>query len=155
MGSEFSEWLKIKSGVSQGSVLGPLFFNIFNNDLLLEVKESETSHFADDTRKSTNGNNIECVILSLEEDLSNPLNWFRVNHMAANPCKFQVMFLGIRKQPNLTLEINDAIIPLMDKVKLLEITTDSQMKFTDHIVKGCFFNSMHSLILSWAWCCRW
>ena len=74
-----------------------LFFNIFTNDLLLEVKESEIYNFADDTAIYTNGNNIESVILSLEEDLFNTLNWFRVNHMAAIPGKFQVMFLGMRE----------------------------------------------------------
>ena len=49
VGSEFSDWQEIKSGVPQGSVLGPLFFNIFVTDLLLEVKESEIRNFADDT----------------------------------------------------------------------------------------------------------
>ena len=48
---------------------------------------------------------IESVILSLEEDLSSTLNWFRVNHMAAYPGTFQ---------PKLTLEINDITIPLID-----------------------------------------
>ena len=82
MVSNFSEWLDIKSGVPQETVLGPLFFNIFINGLLLEVRESEIFTFADDTTIYTNGNSIESVMLSLEEDLSNTLNWFRVNHMA-------------------------------------------------------------------------
>ena len=47
--SEFSEWLEIKSEAPQGSALRPLFFTIFINDLLLEVKESEICNFSDDT----------------------------------------------------------------------------------------------------------
>ena len=66
MGSQFSDWEEIKSGVPQGSVLEPLFFIIFINDLLLEVKESEICNFADDTTIYTNGSNVESVILSLE-----------------------------------------------------------------------------------------
>ncbi len=137
VGSEFSEWLGIKSGVPQGSVLGPLFFNIFINDLLLAVKESEVCNFADDTTIYTFGKDIESVILNLEEDLSNTLNWFRDNHMAANPAKFQVMFLGLREEPKFILEINDKIIPLTDKVKLLGVTVDSQLKFDDHTKALC------------------
>ena len=53
--------------------------------------------------------------------------------MAANPGKFQVMFLGMREQPILTLKISDITIPLTDKVKLLEVTINSQLKFDDHI----------------------
>ena len=101
LGFQFSDWQEIKSGVPQGSVLGPLFFNIFINDMLLEDKESEICNFANDTTIYTNGNNVESVILSLEEDLSRTLNWFRINHMAANPGKFQVMSLGMREQPKL------------------------------------------------------
>ena len=83
-------------------------------------------NFADDITIYTNGNNVESVILSLEEHLSRPLNWFRVNHMAANPGKFQVMILGMREQPKLTLEIND-----------ITVTIDSQLKFDDHIKALC------------------
>ena len=102
-----------------------------------KLKESEICNFADDATIYTNGNNVESVILSLEEDLSKTLNCFRVYHMAANPGKFQVMFLGMRKQPRLTLEITDITIPLIDKVKLLGVTIDSQSKFDDHIKALC------------------
>ena len=94
-------------------------------------------NFADDITIYTNGNNVESVILSLEEHLSRPLNWFRVNHMAANPGKFQVMILGMREQPKLALKINDITVPLTDKVKLLGVTIDSQLKFDDHIKALC------------------
>ena len=57
--------------------------------------------------------------------------------MAANPSKFQVMVLGMREQTKLTLEINDITIPLMDKVKLLVVAIDSQLKFDDHIKAFC------------------
>ena len=57
--------------------------------------------------------------------------------MAANPGKFQVMFLGMKEQPKLTLEITDITIPLTDKVKLLEVTIDSQFKFDDLIKALC------------------
>ena len=57
--------------------------------------------------------------------------------MAANPGKFQAMFLGMREQPKLTLEINNITIPLTDRVKLLGVTIDSQLKFDDHIKALC------------------
>ena len=122
VGSEFSKWLGIKSGIPQGSVLGPLFFNIFINDLLLAVTESEVCNFADDTTVYKSGKDIEEVVVNLEEDLSNTLDWFKDNHMAANPGKFKVMFLGLKEKPTFILEINDKVIPLTDKVKLLGVT---------------------------------
>ena len=57
--------------------------------------------------------------------------------MAVNPGKFQVMLLGMRDQPKLTFEVDDRTIPLTDKVKLLGVTIDSQLKFDDHIKALC------------------
>ena len=55
VGYELSEWQAITSRVPKGSVLGPLFFNIFINDLLLEAKQLEICNLADDTAVYTNG----------------------------------------------------------------------------------------------------
>ena len=72
VGCEFSEWLEIKSGVRQGSVLGFLLLNTFINDLLLEVREWEILNFADDATIYQTGNYIESVILSHEETCLTP-----------------------------------------------------------------------------------
>ena len=48
-GSSFSEWLEIILGIPQGSILGPILFNVFINELLLFIKETDICNFADDT----------------------------------------------------------------------------------------------------------
>ena len=63
VGSFYSSLGKIKIGVPQESVLVPMLFNIFINDLLLIALESEICKFADDNTIFTRGNNLEEVII--------------------------------------------------------------------------------------------
>ena len=59
VGSSFSEWLEIILGIPQGSILGPVLFNVFINDLLLFIKETYICNFADDTTPYAFGKELE------------------------------------------------------------------------------------------------
>ena len=48
IGSAISEWIDMLTGISQGSILGPLIFNIFINDLIMLIEKSDICNFAND-----------------------------------------------------------------------------------------------------------
>ena len=107
MGSSLSEWLTVLLGVPQGSILGPILFNIFIIDLLFFIKDSKICNFADDNTLSVCGTSIDRVVLrKLEQDLQKAMNWFRNNSLVANPSKFQRLLLGEKNSSMLFLEIN-------------------------------------------------
>ena len=137
VGSSYSSLGKIKIGVPQGSVLGPLLFNIFINDLFLIDLESEICNFADDNTIYARSNTLEEVIYNLENDLSSILQWFTENGMVANPEKFQLMFLGLKNNQQMCLCIDDKIINQCQQVKLLGVTIDSTLNFDEHIFELC------------------
>ena len=134
--SLFSTWLEIVMGVPQGSILGPLLFNIFLNDLFLILESTENCNFADDNTLYSCNESLESVISDLETDTSNVLDWLKVNQLVANPSKFQLMFLGnIRNK--LCLEINGEVVNATDTVKLLGVTIDNKLKFNKHVSSIC------------------
>ena len=137
IGSTYSSAKEISIGIPQGSVLGPLLFNIFINNLFLIEMESDMCNFADDTTIFACDTSIEEVIIRLESDLHRMLQWFTDNGMKANPSKFQIMFLGQKDLSKLCLNINGLLITSSKQVKLLRVNIDNSAKFEAHIKELC------------------
>ena len=85
-----SDSARVLSGVPQGSVLGPLLFILFINDLELAVASSRVSFFADDTRVSKRIGCFEDCLL-LQADLYGILDWSRSNNMKLHEQKFELL----------------------------------------------------------------
>ena len=74
-------------GVPQGSILGPLLFNIFLSDLFFIMNDVEFASYADDNTPFFVGDNLNDVILKLQNGSKTLFKWFHDNQMNANPHK--------------------------------------------------------------------
>ena len=88
----FSEWQQILSGVPQGSILGPILFNIFINDLISFLESINVCNYVDDNTLSAFGSTFESIKLNLDTDISIAIKWFSSNSMRMNQGKCHVMF---------------------------------------------------------------
>ena len=139
----YSDFLTLLSGVPQGSILGPILFNLFFNDLLAILKMSELYNFADDHTISTASKNMSNLIQTLENILETAVEWFNQNKMILSPDKFQAMLLEKRNENNQScLKINNQKTKTTNCVKLLGINIDSKLNFDSHISDLCNKASM-------------
>ena len=83
-------------GVPHGSVLGPLHFILYANDLPNSIKHSKTILFADDTTIYATGNNSVDLFEKVNEDLSHLTDWFRANQLSVNASKTKYMFISCK-----------------------------------------------------------
>ena len=89
----FSSYFEILRNVLQGSILGPISFNLFINDFMFFIKKTEVCNFPDDTTIYSCSLNYEEAPRKLSADTHIIPNWFRINSMVANLGKFQVIYI--------------------------------------------------------------
>jgi hypothetical protein len=122
------------SGVPQGSILGPILFNIFINDLVHFVK-SDLGNFADDNSISDAAKTIPGLIRILEDESNNAIEWFRENGMIVNPDKFQSTIFDKNAGDEITYTLNfdNKIVQTSPEAILLGIEIDKKFNFNKHI----------------------
>ena len=135
----YSVFQVLLSGVPQGSIIGPILFNIFINDLLLWIENAELHNFTDDSTISCTEKSPEELIKSLTSESEKVVQWFKENMMIVNPDKFQAVIIEGKIQQNKpsSIKINYININSENSVRLLGLEIYSKLNFDKHITQLC------------------
>ena len=126
-------------GIAQGSILGPILFNIFINDLFYRVKESQLHNFADDNTISSAEFPVEKLLKTVKRESQIATVWFKENNMTVNADKFQAIILKRNSDMcnQYTLNINGNQVTLEKSVKLLDINISDKLSFDKNVSSLC------------------
>ena len=132
--NSYSSWHELIFGVPQGSILGPLLFNIFICDLFLSTNKIDIANYADDTTPYACRDSIDEVLNVLESETQNLFQWFINNGLKVNPDKCHLL---LTSQESLSIKVGNDIIKNKDSQKLLGITINSKLNFDEHVNNIC------------------
>ena len=143
-----SKRIDIKHGVPQGSVLGPLLFLIYINDLHRSIINSKVFHFADDTGLLFSSKSLKKINTKINQDLSNLFHWLRANKISLNAKKTElVIFKSPNKKMNKMNKDNNPLPKVLNfrigghriipksSTEYLGVILDEHLTFKNHINK--------------------
>lgn len=164
VGGNVSSRIEITWGVPQGSVLGPLLFIIYVNDIYRALKNSFVNLFADDTLICVAGKDFREIVDTLNDELRTLYDWLCQNKLKLNTSKTKCMVIGSKAncrkfvELDLGININGDVIDYVSEIKYLGVYLDPQLSFSSHIDYLCkklgkkigFFNRIASCLSQWS-----
>ena len=112
MGDVKSSWSNIERGVRQGSILGPLLFSLFMNDLPRLVAHSRVKQYVDDTTIYQASTSLSDLSQHLTADLATVAGWVEQNGLILNETKTQLLLLSRKRRSG---ELRDVVVSLKEQ----------------------------------------
>ena len=134
-----SSWALVQQGVPQGSLLGPLLFSIYTNDMPSIVSNSSINMYADDTALYASDKNIIAAASRATKDLAAIQNWCKDNCLQINHKKNFAMFLARNKvelqngRNQAHILLDGSALQTVSEVRYLGVLIDSTLSFKGHI----------------------
>ena len=132
-----SRFQTIKQGVPQGSILGPLFYIIYANDISQLLTNCKIALYADDTVLYTANNNFLTSVTKMQQDLTVLEQWCNCNGIFVNTDKTKLMVFCstacLKSLPEFEVSINGAPLQIVQSYKYLGMTLDSKLNYDKHV----------------------
>ena len=133
-----SEKLDIICGVPQGSILGPLLFILYINDIVNTSNMLQFILFADDTTILFSDKDISNKVVIINMELKEVTNWFKTNKLSVNASKANFIIMGTTHQTSkpensIKVILDNVELSRVNKTKFLGVLIDENLTWKDHI----------------------